>query len=108
VSRLDVNYDWSFLEYAEDDDVLVVPDKGYNLNDVFDILPINGVLRPGQVEHVEFSFKARKHFFSFSTIALCEVEGGPEYEIKLEGDSGVIEYQLSAEEIDFGEVPFNE
>jgi len=75
---------------------------------VFDILPINGVLRPGQVEHVEFSFKARKHFSSFNTIALCEVEGGPEYEIKLFGESGVIEYQLSADVIDFGDVPFNE
>jgi len=27
---------------------------------------------------VEFSFKAKKHFSTFNTIALCEVEGGPE------------------------------
>jgi len=53
-SNLDVLYDWSFLEFTEDDN----DDEVYEKDQIFDIMPINGVLRPGQAEYIEFTFNA--------------------------------------------------
>lgn len=41
-------------------------------------------------------------------MAVCVVEGGPEYELKMIGDSSYIDYKVSTNLISFGEVPFNE
>jgi len=42
------------------------------------------------------------------TIALCEVEGGPEYELTLVGESSNIIHSLSTNCLDFGEIQFTE
>jgi hydrocephalus-inducing protein len=39
---------------------------------------------------------------------VCSVDGGPDYEVPILGESSIINYKLSQDNIDFGEVPFNE
>jgi len=53
VSEMNVEYEWSFLDenkIAEDDD------QNIPINEIFDILPLNGVLEPGMSETVEFVY----------------------------------------------------
>jgi len=41
-------------------------------------------------------------------IAVCHVEGGPDYEVTLEGDSSLIAYKISCNLLDFGEIKYND
>ncbi|KAJ1463908.1 hypothetical protein T484DRAFT_1872238, partial [Baffinella frigidus] len=49
------------------------------VNAVFDILPTRGFLLPGQSEDYEFVFYGHANH-KYKTVAVCEVQGGPEYE----------------------------
>lgn len=68
---------------------------------VFDILPIYGVLEPGESQLVSFSFYGHADI-SGQVLALCEVEEGPTYEITLKGEASLVTYSLNRTEIDFG------
>lgn len=68
---------------------------------VFDILPIYGVLQPGESQLVSFSFYGHADI-SGQVLALCEVEEGPTYEITLKGEASLVTYSLNRTEIDFG------
>jgi len=74
---------------------------------VFDILPLSGKLDPAEVEEVEFIYNAQGGNL-FRATALCHVEGGPNYEVKLEGDSSLIGGKISEKELDFGLQRFSE
>lgn len=92
-SSIEVVYEWVFYE-----DVLPgVP----TINEVFDILPISGVLAPGASEDVEFVFYGNVDS-KVSGLAVCEVVGGPEYEIALIGEASSVAYRLDQTELDFG------
>jgi hydrocephalus-inducing protein len=116
-----VAYEWSFLEEApmlnEQDEIDHLDNKGKKkkkktkkalpINEVFDILPVSGILQPGQTENVEFTFYAGNGI-NYSGMAVCSVDGGPDYDVPIQGDSHHVAYRLSTEEINFGEVPYNE
>ncbi|GBG33770.1 Hydrocephalus-inducing protein-like [Hondaea fermentalgiana] len=72
-------------------------------NDVFDIRPIRGLLRPGESQEVEVSYFAHANQ-RFDVTAVCEVEGGPEYEVSLRGEASQIHYTLDQEGLDFGDL----
>ena len=77
----------------------------FSINEVFDILPLSGFLQPGESENVEFIFNSvvnRK----VKAVAVCHVEGGPDYEVLLEGDSSLISYKISTNLLELGEVRF--
>ena len=104
-SILDVVYDWNFVEEVIMGDESA--DTGDNINQIFDILPVMGKLKPGETETVEFLYHAsegQKH----TAIAVCKVDGGPDYEITLNGESSIVTYQLSRYSINFGDIPYNE
>jgi len=68
---------------------------------------VSGILQPGQTENVEFTFYAG-NAINYNGIAVCSVDGGPDYDVPISGDSNTMGYKLSVNEIDFGEVPYNE
>jgi hypothetical protein len=74
---------------------------------VFDILPIRGYLQPGESEEVQFIFYGHTDT-RMKTLAACEVQGGPEYEIPLKGEAGSIQYRLDRDLLDFGEQEFSQ
>uniref|UniRef100_G1MRN0 HYDIN axonemal central pair apparatus protein n=1 Tax=Meleagris gallopavo TaxID=9103 RepID=G1MRN0_MELGA len=53
---------------------------------VFDILPLHGELQPGESQQVTFTFFGHANLVVHIT-ALCEVQGGPTYEVMLSGEA---------------------
>jgi hydrocephalus-inducing protein len=76
-------------------------DPPHPINAVFDILPIRSFLKPGQSEDVEFVFYGHANH-KYKATAVCEVQGGPEYEMKLDGEASSIQYKFDKTSIDFG------
>jgi hydrocephalus-inducing protein len=98
-SEINVQYEWFFLEDENHRDVKV--------NEVFDILPLRGVIEPGVSEYVDFTYYAVP-FNSFNITAICRVTGGPDYFVKINAEASDVAYQihLSKEKnfVDLGQV----
>ncbi|CAE8631652.1 unnamed protein product [Polarella glacialis] len=77
------------------------------LNQVFDILPIFGKLEPGETQVATFTYDGMRDR-SFKAIAVCMVDGGPEYEVSLRGNAAPCKYSLDKNELDFNDIPFTE
>ncbi|NXG37545.1 HYDIN protein, partial [Dromaius novaehollandiae] len=77
------------------------------VEEVFDILPLYGVLQPGESQRVTFTFYGHTNIVAHVT-AQCKVEGGPTYEIALSGEASLINYLFDIKEIDCGLQLFNE
>lgn len=110
ISEMVCTYDWSFLE---ENNLLKqggapnerTAKRDIPINEVFDILPVSGILKEGETETVEFTYYAG-HGMMHNAIAVCSVDGGPDYQVPLVGEASYISYKLSANEIDFGEVSY--
>ena len=68
---------------------------------MFDILPLHGVLLPGQSQQVQFTFYGHSGIATDVTAA-CRVEGGPTYQIRLSGEASDVQYRFSRTHIDLG------
>lgn len=68
---------------------------------MFDILPIYGLLQPGESQPVVVTFFGHANISS-QVLALCEVEGGPTYEITLKGEASLVTYALDTTDINLG------
>uniref|UniRef100_A0A8C8S7Z5 HYDIN n=1 Tax=Pelusios castaneus TaxID=367368 RepID=A0A8C8S7Z5_9SAUR len=68
---------------------------------VFDIMPLYGMLHPKESQQVAFTFYGHANITACAK-ALCEVEGGPAYEIMLSGEASLISYTFDKKEIDYG------
>ncbi|XP_038004458.1 hydrocephalus-inducing protein-like [Motacilla alba alba] len=73
----------------------------------FSILPLSGVLQPGESQQVSFTLSGHLNTISNVT-ALCHVEGGPTYEVLLTGEVSRVSYSLRPREINCGLQMFNE
>ncbi|XP_068021950.1 hydrocephalus-inducing protein homolog [Melanerpes formicivorus] len=71
------------------------------LEEVFDVLPLYGLLQPGQSQQVTFSFFGHPKVVACAR-ALCRVQGGPSYELRLRGEASLLSYHLDTTELDFG------
>lgn len=117
ISEMPVSYEWSFLEeeqpllnaVQEEDETRKRKrkPKALPINEVFDILPVSGRLEPRQSENVEFTFQAG-HGLLYNGIAVCSVDGGPDYEVPILGESSFVDFKLSTTQLDFNHVNFME
>ena len=77
ISEMVCTYDWSFLEEettslnkpVEDDTKKSKKKRDVPINEVFDILPVSGILKQGETETVEFTFYA-DHGMKYNGIAV--------------------------------------
>ena len=69
---------------------------------MFDILPLHGVLPPGQSQQAQFTFYGHADIAT-EVIAACKVEGGPTYQLRLSGDASNVQYKFSTKHIDLGQ-----
>uniref|UniRef100_H3HD69 Abnormal spindle-like microcephaly-associated protein ASH domain-containing protein n=1 Tax=Phytophthora ramorum TaxID=164328 RepID=H3HD69_PHYRM len=107
VSKVDTRFRWVFIEDEKEALSTATAKKPYiPINQVFDILPIRGMLRPNESEKIEFVFYGHANRKFKSTVA-CEVEGGPEYELTLSGEASSLVYKLDKQSLDFGQVFYN-
>lgn len=83
--EIDVEYEWFFVDDGIKRDI--------PLNEVFDILPLRGVIEKGGYENVEFSYYAIP-FLKFEINAICWIIGGPEYIVKIKGEASDVAYKL--------------
>ena len=104
VSKVDTAFSWSFVEDEDAARSSATVKKPYiPVNQVFDILPIRSYLRPGESEDIEFIYYGHSSR-RFKGLTVCEVEGGPEYEITLLGEASQVSFKLDRSLIDFGKV----
>ena len=96
ISEMPVAYEWSFLEDAPileeiEEDAMTTggkkkkkskKSKKLPINEVFDILPVSGMLMPGQTENVEFTFYSGSGI-NYTGTAVCSCDGGPDYEVPI-------------------------
>lgn len=68
---------------------------------VFDILPLYGVVRPYSSHQISFTFYGHCDIIARAK-ALCEVEGGPTYEIILKGEASLVNYSFDTKDINYG------
>ncbi|KAM3920677.1 hydrocephalus-inducing protein homolog [Leptodactylus fuscus] len=89
------------------DDVMVAEEHVITgVEEVFDILPQFGTLQPGESQIMSFTFYGHPDI-SANARAVCEVYGGPTYEVSLHGEASIVSYDLSTREIDYGVQMFN-
>nr|XP_023421731.1 hydrocephalus-inducing protein homolog [Cavia porcellus] len=77
------------------------------IEEVFDILPLYGTLRPYSSHQISFTFYGHCDITAKAK-ALCEVEGGPTYEITLRGQASMINYSFDTKEINYGPQLFDQ
>ncbi|XP_059337753.1 hydrocephalus-inducing protein homolog [Ammospiza nelsoni] len=83
------------------------PQTSLEAQEAFSILPVSGVLQPGESQQVSFTFCGHLNTISDVT-ALCHVEGGPTYEVMLTGEISHLSYLVRPQEINRGLQMFNE
>ena len=119
ISELAVKYCWEFVEEISDV-IQEVPEeetkkksKKQNakalprVNELYDILPISGLLQPGEVETVEVTYHGIVKTPP-SALARCVVEGGPDYPVTFKGEADIISGDVSEKKLVFKDVAYNE
>jgi len=116
-SQVVVEYEWSFFEGIDNKQpVKVVQKKNAKAvssgvvapaGQIFDILPIRSVLQPGESENIEFSMYGLPNG-KFNGMAMCAVEGGPEYKFNISGEASTVSFSVDKSIIDFGKVIFTD
>nr|XP_012627881.1 hydrocephalus-inducing protein homolog isoform X3 [Microcebus murinus] len=90
-------------EEAQDPLWIFGPDDmlSIGIEEVFDILPLYGMLEPHSSQQMSFTFYGHSNIIAQAK-ALCEVEGGPTYEILLKGEASLINYFFDTTDINYG------
>ncbi|EEY70141.1 uncharacterized protein PITG_19203 [Phytophthora infestans T30-4] len=105
--NVDTSFRWVFIEDEKEALSSATAKKPYiPINQVFDILPIRGTLKPNESEKIDFVYYGHANRKFKSTVA-CEVGGGPEYELTLLGEASSLVYKLDKQSLDFGQVLYN-
>ncbi|XP_077372587.1 hydrocephalus-inducing protein homolog [Festucalex cinctus] len=71
------------------------------VQEIFDVLPMHGHLKPGEKQLVTFIFHGQD-FVCREVMAQCQVEHGPIYDIRLRGEASEISFSLDSTTVDFG------
>ena len=106
-SSVPAAFDWSLAAQAEEDIKQTKSGPKYvHPSEVFDILPVKGVVQPGASERIEVSYFAQPGAFS-NCWAVCSVKGGPTYEVRMSAESSYIKYALDTHLVDIGRQQYN-
>ena len=58
-------------------------------------------MEPGETQRVTFTYYGHADVAA-NARAMCEVQGGPKYEVKLNGEASLIEYEFDKPAVEFG------
>eukprot|EP01105_Mastigella_eilhardi_P014617 TRINITY_DN3328_c0_g1_i10.p1 TRINITY_DN3328_c0_g1~~TRINITY_DN3328_c0_g1_i10.p1 ORF type:complete len:4822 (+),score=1153.45 TRINITY_DN3328_c0_g1_i10:606-14468(+) len=100
-SKMAVDYSWIFDETQDQ----VLP-LGKTIHQVFDILPIQSRIDPGETEKVEFAFSGVIDT-TCHVRAVCLAKGGPEYRFEIFGESSSLHYKFDKKLIECGQLPYS-
>ncbi|GFH15841.1 rhodanese domain-containing protein [Haematococcus lacustris] len=113
-SQVDVVYSWAWDKDSLREDTNSIASMNMKAArqprppavNLFDIMPINGVLKAGASETITFAFFAYPGVKASAT-AMCLVEGGPTYQVAMSGESNNIKYAVEPQFVDMGQQLFN-
>uniref|UniRef100_A0A5K4F930 Hydin_ADK domain-containing protein n=1 Tax=Schistosoma mansoni TaxID=6183 RepID=A0A5K4F930_SCHMA len=88
----------SILHNLIEEDEDIVP---LGIEELFDIVPLYGEINPGETISLSCTFYGHSNIDA-SVLALCEIDGGPEYKIEIKGSASEINFQLDQTDIDLG------
>ncbi|XP_065674972.1 hydrocephalus-inducing protein homolog isoform X4 [Hydra vulgaris] len=92
-------------------DSFSVTDKKFcheiGIEEVFDIFPLFGCLKPKETLNFQFSFYGHP-FIVANAVATCSVEEGPEYNVFLSGEASLISYKLNTNEVVLGKILYDQ
>ncbi|KAL9642363.1 hypothetical protein ABK040_007361 [Willaertia magna] len=94
--KIEAHFSWLF-EVEEFSD--------YPISQIFDILPMNGYIIPGEKVDIKFIYNPHKSGVH-NALAICQVEGGPEYQVTLKGESSTVKFTVDNQELDYGIIPY--
>jgi hydrocephalus-inducing protein len=97
ISKIPVSYQWYFIE-----------EKNTNrseISQIFDVQPLCGYLEPDDYQDVEVYFYGQSQV-SLHRKILCDVKGGPKYDLELQGEASNLIWTFEKTVIDFGSHPF--
>ncbi|XP_046359897.2 hydrocephalus-inducing protein homolog isoform X3 [Haliotis rufescens] len=77
------------------------------VEEVFDILPLYGTLQPGDTEQITLTFYGHADIWG-QVKAICDIEGGPTYELTLKGEASLVEYTFNCRDIDYGKQMYDQ
>ena len=60
-------------------------------------------MQPGDTEQITLTFYGHADIGS-RVKAICEVEGGPTYELMLKGEASLVQYHFDCMDIDYGKI----
>jgi hydrocephalus-inducing protein len=118
-SELPVNYCWEFVETVTEtiqevpeEETKKRPKRGHGhvrpkVNELYDILPISGLLQSGEMETVEVTYHAVVRELAEAT-ARCVVAGGPDYQVTFRGESDDITESIGEQHLNFDDIAYNE
>jgi len=69
-------------------------------------MPIHGTLQSGETELITLTFYGHANIGS-EACAVCDVVGGPSYEIKLKGEASLVSYKFDCLEVDYNKIVSN-
>ncbi|KOB65953.1 putative hydrocephalus inducing, partial [Operophtera brumata] len=78
-----------------------------NINDVLQLIPHRGLLKPGEIQYVHVIFNPKTNI-NIKAILDCEVLGGPAESIIVTGQSSDLMYKLNSQRINFKIRSFHE
>lgn len=102
-SPLVAQYKWLFVENSLSDKSIAIPND--HVAQAFDIQPTHGFLQPGESETVSVIYYGDSSH-NYNIHALCDVLGGPKYDVVLKGQSSRISFKIDKALLDFGQVPY--
>ena len=92
--------------HPTDKEWIVVKRDEPTIEQIFDILPLHGVVQPGATQSFEFTFFGHPGV-TREVVARCEVDGGPCYDIRLAGQASVVQYQFDRTTVKCGKVLYD-
>lgn len=107
VSSVPAAYEWALAaQYEEEQRERKSGPPLAPPGEVFDVLPTQGLLEPGASERIEVSYFARPGAHSMCW-AVCNVTGGPSYEVRVSAESSHIRYTVDKHLVDIGRQQYN-
>lgn len=78
-----------------------------NINDVFQLIPHRGLLKPSEIQYVQVIFQPKTNI-NIRAVLDCEVLGGPAESILVTGQSSDLMYKLNTQKLNFKIRSFHE
>ncbi|KAL8270019.1 hypothetical protein Esti_006052 [Eimeria stiedai] len=82
-----------------------IDDSAIPIHEIFDFTPFSGTLEPGADETIYIRYWGLPDH-EVSAVAVCSVEHGPDYPVRLLGRASRPHLKISETAFDFGEVPY--